>query len=90
VSMHFTRPTLDVSRTQLFLKGMVRPAIVALPSILLLPFWWSAAPVSLKPLIGVLWGLSTLLLAWLCSLNQEERSKLLQFTKNRLAVVGSD
>jgi O-antigen/teichoic acid export membrane protein len=87
VSMYFTRQTLDVSRIQLFLQGMVRPAIMALPSILLLPFWWSVSSTTLRPQIEVLWGLSTLLLVWFGSLNKDERSQLIRFTKNRLALV---
>ncbi len=84
VSMHFTYKTLSISRTQLFLKGIFRPAIVAIPSILLFPLWWSSSWEISRPLMAILWALCTLLLAWFGNLNREERDKLAHFTKSRL------
>ncbi len=72
-SMHFTYKTLAISRSRLFLKGLLRPASIAIPSLLLLPFWWQTARASVTPALAVVWGLSTLAFAWYAGLNGEER-----------------
>jgi O-antigen/teichoic acid export membrane protein len=84
VSMHFTQDALAISRNQLFLRGLARPAIVAIPSILLLPLWWSNSWTSFGAPLTILWGVSTLLSAWFGSLDPQERATLVRFTKNRL------
>ncbi len=84
VSMHLTHQTLAISRTELFLRGLFRPAVVTVPSVILLPLWWFSSRMISRPSVAVLWGLSTLLLAWFGNLNREERSKLVHFTKSRL------
>lgn len=84
VSMHYTRSTLAISRARLFLTGLSRPAIVAIPSLLLLPFWWSCSWRNSGVPLAALWGISTILFAWFGSLNREERNKLARFTKDRL------
>jgi O-antigen/teichoic acid export membrane protein len=89
LSMHFTRQTLTVSRSRLFLEGLSRPAIVAVPSLILLPFWWSSSSLASNPWLEILWGLSTLLFAWFGSLNREERHKLTRLSKNRLSLLES-
>jgi O-antigen/teichoic acid export membrane protein len=87
VSMQLTRKTLAVSRTQLFLTGLSRPAIVAIPSLILLPLWWSSFWMASRPSMEILWGFSTLLFAWFGSLNPEERNKLTRFIRNRLMLI---
>jgi hypothetical protein len=95
VSLHFalsmpsTRQTLAVSRSRLFLEGLARPAIAAVPSLVLLPLWWSSSSLNSNPWLKILWILSTLLFAWLGSLNREERHKLTRLTKNRLMLSES-
>lgn len=84
VSMHFTQNALAISRAQLFLRGMLRPAIMTIPSLLLLPFWWFHAGTSFSVSMMLLWGVSTLLFSWFGGLNNEERTKLMHFTKGRL------
>ena len=42
VSMRYTQSTLAISRLELFFKGMLRPAAMAIPSVLLLCLWWLA------------------------------------------------
>jgi O-antigen/teichoic acid export membrane protein len=89
LSMHSTRQTLAVSRSRLFLEGLSRPAIVAVPSLVLLPLWWSSSSLNSNPWLEILWILSTLLFAWFGSLNREERRKLTRLTKNRLMLSES-
>jgi O-antigen/teichoic acid export membrane protein len=86
VSMHFTQDALAISRRQLFLRGLARPAIVAIPSVLLFPLWWSASWINFGTPLAILWGVSTLFFAWFGSLDPQERAKLVRFTKNRLTV----
>ncbi len=89
LSMHSTHQTLAVSRSRLFLEGLSRPAVVAVPSLVLLPLWWSSSSLNSNPWLEILWILSTLLFAWIGSLNREERHKLTRLTKNRLMLSES-
>ncbi|HTF65107.1 MAG TPA: polysaccharide biosynthesis C-terminal domain-containing protein [Edaphobacter sp.] len=89
VSMHFTQKTLMITRTKLFLRGIFRPAIVAIPAILLLPLWWSSSWTRSRTSMAILWGISTLFLAWFGSLNEQERSQLVRFARRRLMLSTS-
>jgi O-antigen/teichoic acid export membrane protein len=82
VTMHYT-PNIAVSRMTLLLKGMLRPAIMAIPSALLLPRWWFAGAPAISPLVWFLWGGSTLLIAWLVSFNGEDRGLLIRIASGR-------
>lgn len=88
ISMHLTHETLAVSRLKLFVRGLLRPTVVAIPSLVVLPLWWSISP---SPRMVVIWSLSTLGLAWFGVINKKERSDLLHFSRRRLvAVSGPD
>lgn len=76
-TMHFTRQTLAISRSRLFLTGLLRPAIAAIPSLLLLPFWWSPPRLTLSPRLTILWAFSTLAFAWFAGLTRPERDGLM-------------
>ncbi len=81
-----TRQTLAVSRSRLFVKGLLHPAIIALPSLVLVAFWQS--PMMLGAPVVTVWGLSTLILAWFGALNGEERRSLLRLRgKWRLLLI---
>lgn len=91
ISMHLTHETFAISRSRLFVKGLLRPAIVAIPSLVLLPLWWSTSQVALSPRMVIVWSLSTLVLAWLGGVSRKERSELMHFSRKRLvAVSGAD
>jgi O-antigen/teichoic acid export membrane protein len=75
ITMHYTHSTLAISRSRLLVKGLVRPAVITLPSLALIPLWWSSSVAIGLPLATV-WGLSTLLIAWFGSLDREERLRL--------------
>jgi len=89
ISMRYTYRKLAVSRTQLFLSGLLRPAVIAIPSLLVLPLWWSKGTPSFTPQLWLLWGLGTLLLAWFVGLKAEERSGLIRLTANRWKLARS-
>jgi len=74
ISMHFTQQTLAISRSRLFLRGLLQPAIIAIPSVVLLPLWWSSTRISLSPRLIIVWSLSTLglCLVWLA---EQQRAK---------------
>jgi O-antigen/teichoic acid export membrane protein len=84
VTMHFTNQTLAISRSRLFLKGLLQPAIIAIPSLLLLPLWWSPTRMTLSPLLAIVWGLSTLVFAWFGALSGKERNDLMEVSRSRL------
>jgi len=83
VSMHFTRSALGISRLRLFVGGLVRPAIAAIPTILLLPYWWLAGEPELHWAVWIAWAISTLLLVWCGSMNADDRRILLRLVGNR-------
>ena len=74
LSMRWTRPVICISRPLLFLRGILVPCVVSLPSALILVRRWPA--LNLHPISGtsVLWILCTVTPAYYC-LNREERKK---------------
>jgi O-antigen/teichoic acid export membrane protein len=89
ISMRYTYRKLAVSRTQLFLSGFLRPALITIPSLLVLPLWWSKGTPSFSPQLWLLWGMGTLLLAWFVGLKAEERRGLIRLTANRWKLARS-
>jgi O-antigen/teichoic acid export membrane protein len=88
VSMHFTYRTLSISRAQLFSAGILRPGIIAIPSILVFFFAWSAP--SKMPSVSMIsaWVLATLCIAWFGNLNRKERTGITRAVKGRLTLPG--
>lgn len=92
VSMRFTQSTLALSRMDLFMKGIMRPAAMAIPSILLAchgvltgtPPLGSTSDRPLAFTIGGVWALSTLSLAWLVSMTREDRESFVRIARGRL------
>jgi hypothetical protein len=82
--MHFTQDALAISRSQLFLKGIIRPLVVAIPTALILLFWLGGSRPSFSAPLAILWAITTLLLAWFGSLKREERNRLIRLTRSRL------
>jgi O-antigen/teichoic acid export membrane protein len=74
VSMRYTQATLAISRMELFVKGMLRPAAVAIPSVLILWRWWPAGTSSMTAYLYCGLVISTLLLAWFVSMSRTDRS----------------
>jgi O-antigen/teichoic acid export membrane protein len=86
VSMRYTQSTLAISRLELFLKGMLRPAAIVVPSILLLCLWWLAATPFLGVVIACGWVVSTLLVGWFISLTRVDRDLLTRVVSNKLSL----
>jgi O-antigen/teichoic acid export membrane protein len=82
-TMHYTFSALSVSRLKLFFKGLLQPAIIAIPSIALMSFFSSPTQMALTP--ALVWGISTLLLAWFAGLKVQERHDLTSFARQRFA-----
>jgi len=83
-NMHRTYSKFSVSRLQVFLQGALRPSVIALPSILLFPFWGTSVIPSLNPILWMVWSGTMLLLAWLCGLDASERARLIRFVQRRV------
>jgi O-antigen/teichoic acid export membrane protein len=90
VNMHHTRAKLAISRVRLLFAGLVRPVVIAIPSLLLAPYWWTSAAPTLGLQLWLIWGLSTLLLVCLVGLNTEDRSSLLSLVGQRVNLLTSD
>jgi O-antigen/teichoic acid export membrane protein len=83
VSMHYTR-NLAISRSDLFAKGFLRPAIMAIPSALLLPHWWISGAPAISLQLWLMWGVMSLVLAWFASMTAEDRRSLIHLANNRM------
>jgi hypothetical protein len=74
ISMRYTQSSLTLSRIELLLKGMLRPALIAIPSALLVRRWWQPGPPSIDAPLYVAWSVVTLLLAWFIGMSREDRA----------------
>jgi len=86
-NMRFTRAKFAISRMRLFLTGLVRPGAIAIPSLLLVPLWWSTSAPAFNQIIWSGWVLSTIALVWMVGLSANDREALLEFM-NRWARSG--
>ncbi|WP_263382432.1 lipopolysaccharide biosynthesis protein [Granulicella arctica] len=77
ISMHYTISTLAVSRAKLFVEGITRPALVCLPSLLLL-LWQRFRPNNFSIGETSTWAAGTILLAWFGTLNRQEHESIVQ------------
>ncbi len=76
ISMRHTQDNFRISPTALFREGILRPAAVALPTLLLLPLFWNAAATPHTGTLVTLWALSSGVLAWRLGLRSEDRLNL--------------
>jgi O-antigen/teichoic acid export membrane protein len=83
VSMHYTK-NLAISRMDLFMKGILRPAVIAIPSALLLPYWWLNGGPMISLQAWVLWAVTTCLLIWFVAMNSEDRRSLVRVVNSRM------
>jgi O-antigen/teichoic acid export membrane protein len=81
VSMRYTHKKFPAGRMALVLKGILRPAAIALPTLLLWPLWWSSKAPAFGPGLWAGWLTCSLLLAWFGALNHAERSSLLALAR---------
>lgn len=86
ITMHYTQSSLAISRTKLFVKGLLRPALIAVPSVVLFPIWRSPERTTLNPGLALAWVLSTLFLAFFGALNSEERNQLFGVLRRRISL----
>jgi O-antigen/teichoic acid export membrane protein len=84
VNMHFTRPKFAISRARLFMAGLGRPALIAIPSLILVRYWWSNSAPAFGLPAWFAWGLSSALLACFAGLTAEERHGLVRLASTRL------
>jgi O-antigen/teichoic acid export membrane protein len=73
ITMRFTGQAFAISRARLFLRGVVQPFAVAIPSLLFFPLWWPSRRITLSPGLTVVWGTATLAMAWYFALSGHER-----------------
>jgi O-antigen/teichoic acid export membrane protein len=83
-NMRYTRPQFDVAPLRLFASGIVRPALIAVPSLLLLRLWWSDAPPAFNLPLWIFWAVGTALVAWFATLKDDERHSLAGILATRL------
>lgn len=81
VTMRFTYGTLAISRSRLFFRGMLQPAVIAIPSLLLLRLYWSPVHNLSWPLTGT-WLLSTSASTWYMGLNASERRRAIGWLRS--------
>ena len=84
VGMHYTYPQFAIRRSKLFVVAVLRPGVIALPSLVLVSRWWRPPPPALGAAMWIAWASSTLLLGWYGGLTRKERNRLLEFTGSRI------
>ena len=84
VGMHYTRTNFAVGRWPLLLRGVCRPALMAVPSLICARLWWSAAAPQFGLVGWSVWAVSTLLVGWFLCVDSGERDTLLKFGMSRL------
>ena len=87
LTMHYTQPTLAISRSKLFVKGLLHPAVMAVPTVVLL--WMGRSPSSsgLNIVWFCVWAVSTALLGWFVALDRRDRDYLVRIASGRLMLV---
>jgi len=89
VSMHFTRKNFAISRLHLLFDGILRPAVTAIPSILLVPYWWISGAPTMNRTVWFLWATTTLLFAWFLAMNGDDRKILAKILNKRSSFFGT-
>ena len=89
VSMRLTRAEFGVGRARLLLRGVGRPALMAVPSLMCVRLWWSAGAPAFGTGGWVIWSVTTLLVGWFVCVESEERGRLLRFGMNRLGFTAT-
>jgi O-antigen/teichoic acid export membrane protein len=86
-SMHYTYSTILISRIRLFVGALLRPALIAIPSLLLVPLWRDpfGQPISLS--VWLFWAAATLLTAWYATLKTDERASLLRIIRYKMKLL---
>jgi O-antigen/teichoic acid export membrane protein len=83
ITMRLTRATLAIPRLRLFGKGMLRPAIIAIPSLVMLPLAWSPAQVLPAPMT-LAWCATTVCVAWYGGLTFTDRRNVIRVFRNSI------
>ncbi len=83
VTMRFTQRTLAISRLRLFGKGMLQPATIAVPSLVILPFCWTPGHSSCGAPLMLAWCISTLLFAWYAGLTIGDRMNAIRIFRSK-------
>ena len=83
ITMRFTRGTLAISRLGFFVKGMLRPAVIAVPSLLVLPLCWSPAQAVRAPIM-LAWCFTTGFFAWYGGLTVTDRRNAIRIFRNKI------
>lgn len=83
ITMRFTHRTLAIPRLRLFAKGILRPAVIAIPSLLVLPLYWSPAQALRAPVV-LAWCVTTVVLTWYGGLTVGDRSDAGRIVRNQI------
>lgn len=83
ITMHYTFGSLQISRSQLFVVGLIRPAIIAIPSVLVLLACRSLPRTDLSASWLIAWATATVALAWFGALTVDERNAVGSMVRNR-------
>jgi len=70
-------------------QGMIRPAVMAIPSMLLLPYWRIAQVPEISAMLWILWAMTTAFLAWFVSMSGDDRGILLRMVGDRMRLSPS-
>jgi hypothetical protein len=69
LNMYYTKAKFAISRVRLFFGGLALPSAIAVPSLFLVPRWWSCSQPEFGVQVWLAWVVFTLLIAWFVGLN---------------------
>ena len=88
VSMHYTR-NLHLSRMKLLLEGILKPATMIVPSLVLIQRWWVNGAPAMTMSLWLGWGISTVAIAAAVSMTAGDRRAAMQAVMSRLGPARS-
>jgi len=85
INMHYTYRLFAISRARLLIDSLIRPCAIIVPSIIYLPYWWSYSAPVFSVTSWIVWGISTILLAWYVGFNAMERCLLVRYANRHIS-----
>jgi O-antigen/teichoic acid export membrane protein len=84
ITMRFARRTLAISRLHLLGKGILPPATIVIPSLIMLPLCWAPGAVTAGAPLILAWCFSTVLLVWYGGLSTGDRSDAVRIVRKKV------
>jgi len=84
VSIPRTQAAILLQRSRFVLQGLLRPLLMGIPTLLLLPFWRKLNLLPAEPAALALWAAATASIAWWAVLTMQDRQEFGAFLRRLL------